>query len=236
MRKATRRFITFLAFFLLISCVATLVTWPFIRNLNTPEYQELFGEWVAGLGFMGVLVLFLAYIVAVLVAPLPGGPVQMLAGAVYGTWGGLLIMMIGWVAGTLLIFSMVRKFGLPLVRRFLGDDMISEWGFLSNEKKTSIVVFILFLIPGLPKSFLAYMGPLTGLSMAQFTVISVLGRFPALLSSTAMGDAAMRGNWPVFFAVFTLTAITGILGIQFRERIIRHFEAFSKTEVLKKQP
>ncbi|MCL2374270.1 MAG: VTT domain-containing protein, partial [Treponema sp.] len=189
-----------------------------------PEYQQVFGEWVAGLGFRGVLVLFFVYVVTVLVAPVPGGPVQILAGAVYGTWGGLLIMLAGWVAGTLLIFSLVGKFGLPLVRRFLGGEALDTWSFLSNEKKTSMVVFILFLIPGLPKSFIAYMGPLTNLPIVQFTVISVFGRFPALLSSTAMGDAAMQGNWPLFFVVFAITAVTGLLGIQFRERIIRRFK------------
>ena len=60
--------------------------------------------------------------------------------------------------------------------------------------------------------------------MVQFTVISVLGRFPALLSSTIMGDAAMQGNWVLFFVVFGFTAVFGILGIHFKERIKQRFK------------
>jgi len=223
MQRANRSFFVFLLVFLILSTIASLAAWPFIRELHTPEYQEAFAAWIAELGFRGVVVLFCVQVLQVVLAPLPGGPVQILAGAVYGTWGGLGIMMAGWVAATVLIFSMVRKFGLPLLRRILGDDALKTWSFLANEKKTSMLVFILFLIPGLPKSFLVYLGPLTRLSMFQFTFISVVARFPALLSSTAMGDAAMQGNWPLFFAVFGLTAAAGIVGIHYKDRIIGRF-------------
>jgi len=223
MQRANRRFIIFLLAFLIFSTIASLAVWPFIRELQTPEYQEVFAAWITELGFRGVFVLFCIQILQVIVAPFPGGPVQILSGVVYGTWGGLGIMMAGWVAATVLIFSLVRRFGLPLVKRILGEDALNTWSFLANEKKASLVVFILFLIPGLPKSFLVYLGPLTKLSMFQFTLISVVARFPALLSSTAMGDAAMQGNWPLFFAVFSVTAAAGILGIHYKDRIVSRF-------------
>jgi len=224
MEKANRRFIMFLAFFILFSGVVALAAWPFIRDLQSPEYREMFSAWITGLGFRGVLVLLGIQILQIVIAPIPGGPVQIFAGAAYGTWGGLLIMLIGCIAATMLIFAMVRKFGLPFLKRFLGEGALNTWSFLANEKKASLLVFILFLIPGTPKSFLVYLGPLTRLSMIQFTAISVFGRFPALLSSTVMGDAAMQGNWVLFFTVFGLTAVLGILGIHFKERIKQRFK------------
>ncbi|MCL2382115.1 MAG: VTT domain-containing protein [Treponema sp.] len=220
MQKVNRRFIAFLGFFIVFSGVVALVTWPFIRELQSPEYREAFSAWITGLGFKGVFVLFAIHVLVVVAAPVPGGPVQIFAGAAYGVWGGLFIILAACVAATALIFSLVRRFGLPLVRRILGDNAINTWSFLSNEKRTSIVVFILFLIPGTPKSFLVYLGPLTRLSTVQFTLVSVFGRFPAILSSTAMGYAAMQGNWVLFSVVFGLTALFGILGIQFKERIL----------------
>jgi len=219
MEKANRRFIFFVAFFIAFSGVVALAVWPFIRDLQSPEYREAFGGWIAGLGFRGVLILFGIQVAQIVVAPIPGGPVQIFAGAAYGTWGGLLIMLAGCIAATMLIFAAVRKFGLPFLKRFVGDDALGAWSFLASEKKASLLVFVLFLIPGTPKSFLVYLGPLTRLSMMQFTLVSVFGRFPALLSSTIMGDAAMQGNWALFFAVFGLTAALGVLGIHFKERI-----------------
>jgi len=223
MEKANRRFIFFLAFFILFSGVVALVAWPFISSLQSPEYREAFSAWITGLGFRGVLILFGIMVFQVIVAPIPGGPVQIFAGAAYGTWGGLLITLAGCIVATMLIFATVRKFGLPFVKRFLGADTLGTWSFLASEKKASLLVFILFLIPGTPKSFLVYLGPLTRLSLMQFTAVSVVGRFPALLSSTIMGDAAMQGNWVLFFVVFGLTAVFGVLGIHFKERIKRRF-------------
>ncbi|MCL2232340.1 MAG: VTT domain-containing protein [Treponema sp.] len=223
MEKANRRFVFFLAFFIVFSGVVALALWPFISSLQSPEYREAFSAWITGLGFRGVLILFCIMVFQVIVAPIPGGPVQIFAGAAYGTWGGLLITLAGCIVATMLIFAVVRRFGLPFVKRFLGDDTLDTWSFLASEKKASLLVFILFLIPGTPKSFLVYLGPLTRLSLVQFTAVSVFGRFPALLSSTIMGDAAMQGNWVLFFVVFGLTAVFGVLGIHFKERIKRRF-------------
>ena len=220
MRSVKLRIIIFLILFLLLTGVLGLVFWPLIKNLQNPEYREMFSAWVAGLGYKGVLLLFGIQVLQIVVAVIPGGPVQLIAGAAYGAWGGLLILELGCAIATMLIFSMVRKFGLPLIRRFFGNDTINTWGFLSNEKKTAMVTFIVFLIPGTPKDTLSYLVPLSRLSLLQFTLISVFARFPAILSSTMMGDAAMQGNWGIFLVVFFLTAVLGILGIQFRERII----------------
>jgi len=224
MQKANRRFVLFLIFFILLSAVVGLLFMPVISEFQDPENQERFNAWIASLGFRGVLILFGMQVLQTIVAPIPGGPVQVFAGAVYGTWKGLFIMLAGSVAATILVFSVVRKYGLPLLKRFFGDDALKNWGFLSNEKKTSLVVFILFLIPGTPKGFLTYMGPYSRLSLVQFTWVSALGRFPALLSSTAMGDAAMQGNWRLFFLIFALTAILGILGIHFKSRVMKRSE------------
>ena len=219
------RFILFLTAFFLLTGILGLIFLPFIRNLENAEYREIFSGWVAGLGVKGLLILFGIQMLQIVVAVIPGGPVQLIAGAAYGTWGGLAILEAGCFAATMTVFFMVRKFGLPFVRRFFGEDVIGAWGFLSNEKRTALVTFILFLIPGTPKDTLTYLAPLSKLSLIQFTLISVIARFPAILSSTAMGDAAMQGKKILFFVVFGITAVIGILGIQFRDKIIGKFSS-----------
>jgi len=225
MKNHRRRLVIFLICFLLFTGLLALIFWPLIKDLQNPEYREWFSAWVAGLGFKGVLVLFGLQMLQIIVAVIPGGPMQLIAGAAYGTWGGLLILMAGCAAATAVVFFLVRKFGQPLIIRFFGSDVINSWGFLRDEKKTALVAFILFLIPGTPKDTLTYLAPLSRLSLVQFTLISVFARFPAMLSSTMMGDAVMQGNWVMFLAVFVLTAVIGILGIQFRDSIVKRFSA-----------
>jgi uncharacterized membrane protein YdjX (TVP38/TMEM64 family) len=231
MKKETRRFVLPLVFFVLLAGVIALVTMYFLRDLQDPEYQYLFSEWVADLGFFGMFVLLGIQILQIVVAIIPGGPVQMIAGAAYGVWKGMLIMIVGCIIATVFIFFLVKKFGVPLVRRFFGAQAMETWGFLSNSKRTAQVIFIFYLIPGTPKDFFVYLGPLTRLSLLQFTVISVFGRLPVMFSSTAMGDAAIRGNWPLFFAIFGVTALAGIFGIQFRDKIQRRLIEKEKEQV-----
>ena len=221
MEKTKRRFIIFIILFLLFTVILGLAFWPLIKKLQNPEYRERFSVWVAGLGWKGVLVLFGLQMLQILVAVIPGGPMQLIAGAAYGAWGGLAILETACAAATVIIFFMVRKFGNPFIIRFFGAGVLSSWGFLKDEKKTALVTFILFLIPGMPKDTLTYLAPLTKLSLVQFTLISVVARFPAMFSSTVMGDAVMQGKWLVFLLVFGLTALIGILSIQARDKIIR---------------
>jgi len=220
-REEKRRFIIFLAGFTIFSLSLGSFFWPLIRDLQTPEFREVFSSWVASLGFWGVLMLFAMQVIQVVVAVIPGQPVSLIAGAAYGALNGALILTAGSAFATVLIFLLVKKFGIPFFSRFIRVDKINTWEFLANEKQSALVFFVLFLIPGLPKSIFTYMAPLSRLSLFSFTVIAVLGRFPAMFSTTVMGDAAMQGNWRLFFVIFTITAALGILGIQFRSRLVK---------------
>ena len=227
-KKAKRRLIIFLVIFTILTGVLTVIFWPFLKNLQDIEYREKFSAWITGLGFKGVLILLALQIVQILAAVIPGGPIQVIAGAAYGTWGGIFLLMTGCAAATTIIFLMVRKFGVQYIVRFFGADTLDKWGILKNEKNTALAVFILFLIPGIPKDALTYFVPLTKLSLPQFIIIVILARFPAMFSSTVMGDAVMQDKWILLITVFCITAVTGILGIQFKDRIIRRFSSSRK--------
>ena len=218
-QKEKRKIIIFFVAFTLITTSLGLFFLPLLRDLQNPDFREIFSAWVAELGFMGVLILFAMQVLQIVIAVIPGQPISLIAGAAYGAWNGALILTAGSAFATVLVFLMVRKFGIPFLKRFIKVDELKTWGFLANEKQSAFVIFILFLIPGLPKAVFNYMAPLSRLSIFSFTVISVLGRFPAMFSTTVMGDAAMQGNWRLFFPVFGITVALGILGIQFRDRL-----------------
>ena len=223
MEKSKRRFLIFIIIFFIITVTLALIFLPFIKNLRDKEYQEAFSGWVTGLGLKGVFILLGLQILQIIVAVIPGGPTQVIAGAAYGTWKGLLILETGCLISTVIIFFMVRKFGKPFLIRFFTEDLLSTWGFLANEKKTAMVTFILFLLPGVPKDFLTYFAPLTKLSLVQFTLISIFARFPAMLSSTLMGDSVIKGKWLLFLFIFGITAVVGIMGIHFKDKIVHRF-------------
>ncbi|MDR0313191.1 MAG: VTT domain-containing protein [Treponema sp.] len=219
MEKAKVRLIILAAIFAVGTVTLTIVFWPFIRDLQNPEYREAFSLWVQGLGFYGVLILFGIHALQMVVAIIPGGPVALVAGAAYGAWIGTAIIVAGCVFTSTIIFFMVKKFGLPLLRRFFGEKDINNWIFLKDTRKVARAVFLLFLIPGTPKDLLTWLCPITRLTLGQFVVLSTLGRIPAILTTAIMGDSMIQGNWVLSVSIFAGIAVIGFLGMWFRDKI-----------------
>ena len=222
-----RRFIVLLCIFALLTAALGLLFWPVFRELREPAYQEQFRRWIQGLGWKGVCALLGLQALQVVVAVIPGEPVELLAGAAYGALGGLALCLAGSGAASGLIFALVRRFGAPLAQRLISPRSSGRFAFLQNTQKTSLAVFILFLIPGTPKDTLTYLVPLSGMSLSRFLFISSLARVPSVLSSTLMGNAAIRGRWKLLLLVFAAAALTGLAGIVFSDRIISKMKSSS---------
>jgi uncharacterized membrane protein YdjX (TVP38/TMEM64 family) len=225
MEKIKRRFIVFIVLFAAVTAVFCLLFWPFIGGLRDPVYREKFSAWIAGLGFKGVAIMFGIQFLQIVVAVIPGEPVELLAGAAYGGLGGLAICLAGCASSSFVIFMMVKKFGGCLLLRFFKQKNIEKFSFLQDRQKTALAVFVLFLIPGTPKDTLTYIVPLSGFNVSSFILISAFARVPSILSSTMMGASAVRGNWLQLLVLFLITALLGIFGILFAERIVNFFRA-----------
>jgi uncharacterized membrane protein YdjX (TVP38/TMEM64 family) len=225
MKNPARAGILFFAVFFIVSAAICLLLRPFIVNLRLSEYRERFSAWIEGLGIKGVAILLGIQALQIVVAIIPGGPVEIVAGAAYGAWGGFAICILGCVIAAAGIFMTVRIFGVPLVERLFGKKLTDKYRFLGNTKKVSLALFLLFLIPGVPKDALTYMAPLGSIKPGRFLLISTLARSPAILMSTMLGSSTLQGNWTLILLLFAATAITGIAGALYGERIagrIRH--------------
>lgn len=198
-------------FIVFCAAVGYFVGVPMVRLAEDPAaFQNMvnsYGIW-SRLIFVGMVVL------QVLVAFIPGEPIELAAGYAFGFIEGSLLTLAGFVIGSWLVFILVRKFGTRLVEVFFPQEKIREFEFLKNPKKTKVVALILMLIPGTPKDFLSYFAGLTQLSLKQWLVIVAIGRLPSLITSTATGAAAGEKNYllsAVMLAITLLLTIAGIL-------------------------
>jgi uncharacterized membrane protein YdjX (TVP38/TMEM64 family) len=157
----------------------------------------------------------------VLVAFIPGEPVELLAGYAFGVLGGSLLTMAGFLIGSLLIFLLVRRFGVHLVEVFFSREKISELGFLKNPKKVQVLAFILMSIPGTPKDFLSYFAGLTPLTLKQWLRIVVIARLPSLLTSTITGAAAGEENYLLSGIMLAIMLLMSLLGILYYRRLTK---------------
>lgn len=186
---------------------------PVIDMLSDPVTQVQFEEWVNSLGILGVGIMLLIQILQVVIAFIPGEFVQVMAGVMYGTWGGLALCLTGCVLASAVIFALIRRLGRDFVIKFFGEEQLSKYDFLQDSSKLETLVFILFLIPGLPKDLLTYIVPLTPISMTNFLVLSTVGRLPGMIASTLIGSSVSNANWPLIIGIFAVVIVFALLGV-----------------------
>ncbi len=199
----------------------TLVLWDRIASLGTDEGRAQMMAWVNSLGFWGWLVTLGIQVLQIVVAILPGEPIELLLGFMWGPLWGTLTCLLGIFIGTALIFLLVRIFGRPFAELVVGDKDTRRYRFLNDPRKLDLTVFILFFVPGTPKDALTYLVPLTPMSPVKYFLIATLARIPSVVTSTVLGDSIMRGDYALAIAVFALTAVISVGGIIFGNAYVK---------------
>ena len=199
--------------FILIMALATVLLWPYINVLSTEEGRAEFKAYIDGIGVFGWFVTLGIQLLQIFIAFIPGEPVELMLGFVWGPWIGLLTCLLGIFIGTLVIFLLVKRFGRPFVRKIVGDKDLSTYKFLSDPKKIDLTVFVLFFIPGTPKDALTYIAPLAPIKPARYLLIATLARIPSVITSTLLGDSIAEGEYLIAVIVFAVTALISVIGI-----------------------
>jgi len=148
------------------------------------DYDELVASMRAQQGVRGPLFCILIQFVQVVIFVIPGEVVQLAAGYVFGAWRGFLYSVTGILLGSLTGFMAGRVAGRPFVERILGVETMARADRWLQSPKGRFAIFVAFLIPGTPKDAMSYAAGVTRYGLAEFLLISGLGRTPALLFST----------------------------------------------------
>ena len=193
---------------------------PLTKLLATEEGREQICEKVESYGAFAPAAFMLLMVVQIVIAFIPGGPLELIAGMLFGGWLGLLYTVIGVVAGTMLVFFLVRRFGRPLVLLFVSEEKMEKFKFLQNEEKLELWVFILFLIPGIPKDMLTYLIPLTPMKAKHFIPLAVLARFPSLAASVLVGDSLADGRYWLCAVICGVAAVLCFVGYRLKNRLM----------------
>ena len=193
-----------------ILVIATIYMIPIIKQINTPEGQTQFKEKITNSGIAGILILFGLELAQVVLAILPGEPVELLAGICFGPIWGTIFLMVSVFIVTAMIYFFVKKYGRDFIYEFFPKEKVSK---LENSKlfkdpqKIETVMALLFLIPGTPKDLLVYIGGLLPIKTSRFLALSTLLRFPSIISSTIAGDNLLKGQWKISVLAYVITFI-----------------------------
>ncbi|WP_232050888.1 TVP38/TMEM64 family protein [Arabiibacter massiliensis] len=223
------KFAGLIAFFALMVLICVLL-WPYFHDLFEPGGLDRIINDVRGAGPVGFLILLGLQFLQIVVAFIPGEVVQVAAGMLYGPWIGALFILIGCVLSSAFIFGLVHKLGAPFVQGMVPTQYLEKFRRFERSGKLNIIVFILFLIPGLPKDVFTYLVPLTDMRMRTFLLLSNVGRIPGIIVSTYAADGLVEGRIVQSVIIFAVAAVIAILGIVFRERIMKLLERHSHND------
>lgn len=211
-----------IAFFALMVIVVILI-WPYIHEAFEPGGLSRVIDDVRNAGPLGFLILLAMQIMQIVVAFIPGEVVQMAAGMMYGPWLGAAVVLLGCIISSAFVFAVVHRLGAPFVRDMVPTKYLDKFNAFEESGKLSIVVFILFLIPAMPKDTFTYLVPLTNMRMRDFLVLSNVGRIPGIVISTYAANGLVDGNITQSIIIFAVVAVIAIVAIVFRDKIMNLF-------------
>lgn len=174
---------------------------------------EILREFVEEKGFLAQIIFIGVIVLQVIMAIIPGEPFEVAAGYAFGAMEGTILALIGTVLGGVIVFILVRVFGIKLVKLFYSEEKIESLSFLKTSKKKTILYFLIFMIPGTPKDLLSYFAGMTDMKLSLWILISFFGRIPSLLTSTISGNFLGTENYLKAVVMFIVTSMLCIVGI-----------------------
>lgn len=191
---------------------------PIVGLVSQPEeFRAFVGEWGvwSRAAFVGMMAL------QVVVAFIPGEPLEIGAGYAFGAVEGTVLCLLGALLGGAAVFLFVKRFGPGFVRVFFSEEQLKSMELLQNEKRLNLVAYILFLIPGTPKDLLTYAAGLTPMRLPFWVFLTLTARIPSVVTSTVGGDALGCANYTAALWVFAVTAIVSGAGVLLYRRFTR---------------
>ena len=181
-------------------------------KLNLFEHLSNHEELVRSMrqsGWRGPLLCIGIQFLQVVVFVIPGEITQVAAGYVFGAWFGFLYSVIGIMLGSAFDYTFARLVGRPMVEKLVGPERLRRIDAALESPKGRSALFLLFLMPGMPKDAMSYGAGLTRWGLGEFVVVSGLARTPALFFSTLIGSQLYDRD----YRSIAVTVVIGVLAV-----------------------
>lgn len=163
-----------------------------VRRLPLGPAVQALEEWIASLGFWGVAVFVVLYVIAV-VFMFPASPLTLAAGALFGLAGGTAAASVGSTTGAALTF---------LIGRHLARDRVAKWvvrypKFAAIDRAVSAggwrIVGLLRLSPAIPFNLQNYLYGVSGIRFWPCVLTSWAAMLPGTFLYVYLGHVGRAG-------------------------------------------
>ncbi|MFB6080280.1 MAG: TVP38/TMEM64 family protein [Haloferacaceae archaeon] len=217
--RARRRFLAHVAVAVAVLVAASLIVHRHLSVLTDPARLRAF---VRGYGIWAPLVFVCLQALQVVVAPIPGHVMAVVSGYLFGAWWGAVYNLVGLTIGSTLAFWLSRRFGRAYVERIVHEEALARFDALGDDYARPVLLAF-FLVPGLPDDVLCFAGGLTRIPLWQLVVLAVVGRAPAFVLATLVGDLLGTDRILGAAVVAAVLAVAAVVGYLNRDRLVRLF-------------
>lgn len=190
----------------------------FISQFNSLEsvrdYLQRY-EAASVLAYIGIQIL------QIVICVIPGQAMQFAAGYVYTFWFGYLYSIIGAALGTIITFYLARFLGKDAIHLIFDEKKVSRFIDRLNSKQAFIMVFVIFLIPGLPKDLFTYAAGVSEMKLKAFLIISLVSRTPAMMASIMIGSMFNKGSYGGIVVLALLMTVLFLWGAKNHDKLTR---------------
>jgi uncharacterized membrane protein YdjX (TVP38/TMEM64 family) len=189
------------------------------------EKLSLLREWIDSLGAWGPVVFALLYILAV-VAALPGSALTVIAGALFGSLVGVIVVSIGATIGAGLAFLISRYFARDSVVSWLANKEKFQRLDQLTEKHGAVIVALTRLAPIFPFNLLNYGFGLTRVRFWTYlfwTWLCILpGTILYVVGTDVVVKAIAEGRIPwVLIGILAAAVVAIAILVRFANRRLR---------------
>ena len=142
---------------------------------------------VRSLGWRGPVVYAALVALSVVVSQLPGVPLALAAGAVWGPLAAGVYSVIGGFIGGMIAYFLGRTLGRSVMRALAGKVIV--FNEARGERYLGGLIFISRMLPVLSFDLISYAAGVTGLSLPLYALATFFGMIPSTFLLTYLGSA-----------------------------------------------
>lgn len=197
--------------------IILFVAWLYFTKL-LPAYNAMGGvdglrDWLTAHTWSGRIAFIAMTVAQILLAFIPGEPLELAAGYAFGAIEGTILCTVGIVLGSALVYLLVKTLGMKIINVFFSTEKLRELPFWKNQKRLELIAFILFLIPGTPKDLMTYAIGLTPMKLHRWLIITGTARIPSILTSTLCANAVAESDYTLAGIMLVISLLMAILGV-----------------------
>ena len=226
----SRRLIAFGKLFLLfaILIVVPLVLYLLYKDkLFNKAYLSNRLDDFKGFAFIPLILL---QIIQIVICIIPGQPIQFASSYLYGVLGGFLISLVGAFIGTVITYYLAKFLGNDALHVIFGEEKVKSYVRKLNSSRAYVIIFLLYLIPGIPKDVTSYIAGISNIRLRPFIFLSILGRSPGVLESLLFGTFLAHRNYFGIAMLIIASIIILLICYIKRDVLLKFIDSYEDSE------